>query len=220
MRQALLATFVGLALTILSPRASGFGQFNPESDGRASHWANLPIPVIVDGGTLFGQSNGLALVQQAVEVWNTVSGIPQLFATPTLSAIDFNLPNMTTWDVTDASVRVVFDEGGTITSYLGMDPTGGLLGVGYGFPDEVTGTAVEGVMLINGHPAAANAGDLVGTIVHEFGHILGLTHTPVGFGGLEPLPNAARPTMYPFATGFGSTLEADDEAGIRAIYGK
>jgi hypothetical protein len=210
-----------MVATILPTVTSGYGQFDAALDGTASRWQTLPVEVIVDGGTLFGNSNGLALVQRAVDAWNNVDGVPLLMVRPgTQAADDFALANFTAWDVDDGRIRVVFDEGGEIFTSVGLDPAGGVLGLGNTTVDRNSGFALGGLVLINGHASASTSTDLVGTIVHEFGHVFGLTHTPVGFGGLAPLPNSKRPTMYPFSTGFDSaTLEPDDAAGIRAIYG-
>ncbi|KAF0191534.1 MAG: hypothetical protein FD165_1868 [Gammaproteobacteria bacterium] len=210
-----------IAASALPAAGMGYGQFDAALDGIASRWQTLPVEVIVDGGTLFGNSNGLALVQQAVDAWNSVDGVPQLMLRPPAqSADDFALANFASWDVDDGKIRVVFDEGGEIFSAVGLDPAGGVLGLGSTTAAVSTGAALGGIVLINGHASVSGSGDLLGTIVHEFGHVLGLTHTPVGFGGLAPLPNSKRPTMYPFSTGFDAgTLEPDDAAGIRAIYG-
>lgn len=216
------AACVAVMTAGMAPAAGfGYGQFDAVLDGLASKWHALPVPVVVDGGTLYGENNGLALVQQAVDVWNAVDGVPQLLVRPlAVNADDFTLANFAAWDVADGSIRVVFDESGEILSAIGLDPAGGVLGLGSTTADVSSGAALGGVVLINGHDSVGGAADLLGTLVHELGHVLGLTHTPVGFGGLGPLPDSERPTMYPFATGFdGATLEPDDEAGIRAIYG-
>lgn len=210
-----------IAAAVFPAAAVGYGQFDAALDGTAARWQTLPIEVVVDGGTLFGNTNGLALVQQAVDAWNNVAGVPPLMVRPLAQAADdYTFANFASWDVDDGRIRVVFDEDGEIFSAVGLDPSGGVLGLGSATAERSTGFALGGVVLINGHASAGGSSDLAGTIVHEFGHVLGLTHTPVGFGGLAPLPNSKRPTMYPFSTGFdSSTLEADDTAGIRAIYG-
>lgn len=213
-----------LTLLLLLPQSSGlsaFGQFDPDADGLASHWDRLPVEVIVDGGTLFGGNNGLSMVREAAEVWNGVTGVPRLFSVAEETAdIDYRWENMMTWNVADNRVRVIFDEDGVVLLNLGIDPASGVLGVAFTYPD-VKGAALQGVVIINGHPSASDFPDTMGVIVHELGHILGLTHTPIGFGGLEPLSHPNKPTMYLF-TGSQNmgTLEADDIAGVRSIYGQ
>src|SRR3989304_1681183 len=78
---------------------TGYGQFDATLDGLASRWQALPVEVIIDGGTLFGTS-GLALVQQAVDIWNDVDGVPQLMVRPQgQSTEDFALGNFASWDI-------------------------------------------------------------------------------------------------------------------------
>lgn len=198
--------------------AQAYGQFNPELDGQAARWNILPVQVIVDGGTLFGQGNGFSLVQQAVSIWNSVDGVPVLLADPIRASFDYTQSNIIQWGISDGVIRVIFDEGGLVLSSNGYDPTSGLLGVGMTKPD-INGFAESGVVVINGHSSVSGSAGLLGVIVHEFGHVLGLTHTPIGFGGFNPPPQSSTPTMYPFAGNYdAATLEVDDTAGIRAIY--
>lgn len=214
------ALFILFFIFSLLPGQStyAYGQFDPTLDGLAKRWSILPVQVIVDAGTLFGKTNGFTLIQQAVGVWNSVKGVPTLLAAPVTSSFDYDNSNASLWNIQDGVIRVIFDEGGAILSSNGMDPTSGLLGIGLTIPD-TSGFSVGGLVVINGHPSANGLGDLLGTIIHEFGHVLGLTHTPVGFGGLSPPPLSAIPTMYPFAGNFDmKTLELDDILGIRAIY--
>ena len=211
-----------LLLLLLQPAGlSAFGQFDPQGDSYASHWDQLPVEVIVDGGTLFGGHDGLALVRAAAEIWNGVTGVPRLFSvSEQADGIDYRLDNRALWNVADRRVRVVFDEGGEVLLSQGLDPESRVLGVAYTLPD-FRGAAVQGLVIINGHESVSNFSDPVAVIVHELGHILGLTHTPIGFGGLEPVSRANRPTMYPFTENRNmDTLEADDIAGVRSIYGE
>lgn len=81
--------------------------------------------------------------------------------------------------------------------------------------DMETGAIFDADIELNaGHPFAIDGSpdaiDLVGTLVHEFGHALGLEHSPVPGSVMNPRihnGDQARRTLHP-----------DDIAGIRALY--
>jgi hypothetical protein len=65
---------------------------------------------------------------------------------------------------------------------------------------------------VDGPDAGVGGTDLQGVACHEYGHALGLGHSDATNG----------PTMYPSISGNGSlqrSIEADDIAGIQAVYG-
>jgi hypothetical protein len=145
--------------------------------------------------------------------------------------------------------EVVFDDtpSGSIFSLLGFDPS---VTLGVGIPIDGNGDEYnfdvttdaqnpisEAYSLINDSPAlGANPPDLEGTLVHEFGHTLGLAHpaTVLNARGLQAPGNAGLqvingtnvsldevPTMHAFAIGVSNEakfLVIDDEAALISLY--
>jgi hypothetical protein len=98
-------------------------------------------------------------------------------------------------------VSAFFSCGGGMSSFTEVGPEGWRLRL----CDDLLWDDGPGVVL------APNAFDIQGIVTHEYGHILGLGHSNVGGS-----------TMYPAISGNGvaaRSIEADDIAGIKAIYG-
>lgn len=126
---------------------------------------------------------------------------------------------------------VVFDNDEMILANIfGFGTNSGILGIGDTRVLVATGEILEATLIINGTIPSTPSADLLATTVHEFGHIWGLAHTPIGGintnsafpVGLEPIDPSDIPTMFPFALpvsdAFGRTLEHDDEAIIKLQY--
>jgi hypothetical protein len=92
-----------------------------------------------------------------------------------------------------------FDGGGGVLAHAYYPPPGGGALAGDTHFDEAEAWS------INLPPSGI---DLVTVAAHEFGHALGLAHS-----------NVSGALMYPFYGGAHRQLEADDVAGIQAIYG-
>ena len=189
-------------------------------------WSSVPQDFRVDSGTL-GGANGMPTVQAACDEWNGVPDTKDLCGNLTLSSEDINASNFAS--ISDDDINdVVFDEDGMILeTFFGASGGSGILGIGCTSILISTGEIIEAALIINGTIPSSPSADLLATTVHEFGHVWGLAHTPIGgintaFSfpvGLDAISPSFIPTMFPFAIPtndfLGRTLEFDDEAVIK-----
>ncbi|TQJ31153.1 matrixin family metalloprotease [Microbacterium sp. SLBN-146] len=131
---------------------------------------------------------------QALAQWSAVT--PLTFTEiPTAASPDM-IVRFVTGDHGDGST---FDgAGGVLAHAFYPPPNGGAIAGDLHFDEAETWT-------VNTPPTGV---DLVSVALHEFGHSLGLAHSAV-----------AGAVMAPFYAGAHRTLEADDIAGIQALYG-
>ncbi len=193
-----------------------------------SAWDNTPVDFRVDGGDL-GGDDGMAIVEEACQEWNSIDDVIDICGDLTPISQDITLSNFDSIVFFgDSKNDIVFDETGDILlDLLGID---GILGVGITQTNTSTGEIVDAVLIINGSIPSSKTADLLSTTVHEFGHVWGLAHTPIGGittpssfpAGLEPISPSAIPTMYPFNNPendeYGRTLELDDIIPMKILY--
>lgn len=190
-------------------------------------WANVPVNFRVDPGTL-GGGDGRQVVQAACDEWDNVPTALELCGSITTGQEDITAGNFLTFISLDDGINdIIFDETGDILSGLGLPP--GVLGIGLSVTNATTGEITDAILIINGSVPSSPIADLPSTTVHEFGHIWGLAHTPIGeintqtnVSGLDPIDPSAIPTMYPFSNpvndAFGRNLEDDDTEAISLRY--
>ncbi|NIP29552.1 MAG: hypothetical protein GTO02_04250 [Candidatus Dadabacteria bacterium] len=192
-------------------------------------WSSVPQDFRVDSGTL-GGDDGLPIVNNACQTWNNVEGAKNLCGNLTRSSSDITSANFAS--IADDDINdVVFDDDGMIfETFFGAGAGSGILGIGCTTALISTGEILEATLIINGTIPSTTSADQLATTVHEFGHIWGLAHTPIGGintdssfpVGLDPIDPSDIPTMFPFAIPvtdvFGRTLEIDDEAIIKLQY--
>jgi len=188
-------------------------------------WANTPVTIIIDGGTLEGM-NGKPIVEDACAVWDSVPAVKKLCGNITTFPLDVTVANIEETPPTIGAVNVIFDETGDILAFLGSNPEEILGTCSNVLKDVTTGEISHSVMILNGSKMAF--GDLLGTTIHELGHCWGLAHTPIGgistdfpfnTPGLDPIPPSKTPTMVPVSLNeLWRTLEDDDKAGITILY--
>ena len=198
-------------------------------------WNTTPVNFRVDGGTLGGE-NGIPLIQDACDEWNDIEEVVDICGNLTSFGEDITLDNFSDVIRIDGSIislppndgvnDIVFDETGEILSALGFGSTT----LGVGITVSSSGSIIDSVLIINGSVPSTPAADLLSTVVHEFGHIWGLAHTPVGGinssfsspNGLDPMSASSIPTMFfssnPENDQFGRDLEFDDIAVMKIRY--
>jgi peptidoglycan hydrolase-like protein with peptidoglycan-binding domain len=134
-------------------------------------------------------------IQQAFALWAAVT--PLTFAEVAVGASPDILIRFVAGNHGDGNN---FDGGGGVLAHAYYPPPGGGALAGDCHFDEAEAWSMN--LPVSGI-------DLVTVAAHEFGHSLGLAHSSVS-GAL----------MYPYYGGAHRTLEADDIAGIQALYGK
>jgi len=192
--------------------------------GQAFVWDNsVPIVYATDGGNLGVWDNATANshVAAAFALWGAVPTASLSFqrAGPIAGIADVN--SMATFNQamgscqSGAQTPIIYDSDGSLTSQL-TDPN--VLGFASPCLLSPSGKIQTGYAVLNG----TKTGLMDGTMVHEFGHLLGLDHTQLNCRamGCQAEDNAHIPTMFPvlFSNTQPQSLEADDIAWISKLY--
>ena len=156
-----------------------------------------------------------AALQRATASWEAAPG----------SAITFRYAGRT-------AARPLNLDGRNTVGFLSRADLDGVLGVTATITDVVSGEVIEADMFLNSAFDWSVAGsgeegrfDVESIALHEFGHMLGLNHSALGYFEVtedESRVAAAEAVMFPFAFEPGSIagrqLKADDIAGAAEIY--
>lgn len=196
-------------------------------------WNNqTPVLYSTDQGTLGQRTNAQAnqLITESFAMWTSLANV-ELSATRVGNlAADVNAANNGTFiGQQDGITPIIYDSDGSITIAMGEDPSEVLGFAAPEYVDDVTGQIVEGYAVLNGQAfdtLSDNAVKLV--MVHEIGHMLGLSHSQVNqefyFDG-NGANDALVPIMYPFLRSRDDpealpTLSLDDEMSMAWLYRK
>lgn len=221
------------------PPIPGGTQFVP---GQPFVWTINPITYWTDKGTLGPLSNSSAtsLVQSSLQVWLSVptasinfsqaGQLPQDVTSYNILAVLNDMAACSTpLDPNSATViardrTVIFDTDGSAIEALGGDPSG-VLGVTIPLcwsSDGTTNFFQRTAAVFNGQFATTFDNTMEATMIHEFGHMIGLDHSQINLECLADLCVGAElrgvPIMFPVAISDRITLSTDDEAGISVLY--
>jgi len=210
--------------------------------GKPFVWTINPLTYWTDLGPLGGQTNAQAntLVMNAFQAWQNVPTASINFKQAGQLPVDINGTNIMTAfnqldncstpiDPTNPAFiardrTVIYDTDGSALTALGEDPTmvlGEASAVCFSSDGTTTNSLQRGFALLNGKATAAQ---LLPTMIHEFGHLIGLDHSQINLnclttfcsGGSDDL--AGVPIMFPVAIDPKTTPTTDDVAGVSVLY--
>ena len=204
------------------------------ADGKPVAWSigdgQDPVTYRIDRGPLgpVAEKTAQQYVQEAFNVWSRVktASIPKFQAKPLEKDIQSAEEYLGLQQDATTGNLVLFDSTGSIIDALtGVDNSEYILG--WATPIAVGQRIVRFVSLFNGLLVDRNdTKELRLTLIHEFGHALGLDHAQIQweFAHDGDAPNDVFvPTMYPTSTDssqFRGPLHADDIAWISWLYPK
>ncbi len=226
------AAIIGLAALVVAGPASlrAGGPLNA-LDGQPGRWAG-PAPYSLDLGGLgpFTNAQAVAMVRQAIQIWEQVPGSTASFHELPPLPIDLDAENILDYfqgnPLIEGAIRpenpIVFDEGGeAIDLLLGSGSSETILALAG--PRSITRTNREfrsAFAIFNGR--RADDPDYFTTVVHEMGHFLGLDHTQIHnelASNASDSDNHLIPIMYPLLVDRASQAPLfDDRAWISWLY--
>jgi hypothetical protein len=177
----------------------------------------------VDQGPFGARTNAqaVALVQNAIGLWNAVPTSTMRLSLGTALSIDYNKSNYAGIfnNFSDGFNPVIFDTDGSITDAIfGAGAKSSILGFAgsaYWTSGLSAGKYAEGRAVLNG---ALNVSDGLWTIVlaHEFGHFFGLDHSQID--NVQGMAQSNYVLMYPIAYRTLVSLHEDDAAAVTSLY--
>ncbi|HET7033077.1 MAG TPA: Ig-like domain repeat protein [Casimicrobiaceae bacterium] len=177
----------------------------------------------VDQGPLGTRTNAqaVALVQNAIGLWNAVPTSTMRLTLGVALATDYNRSNYSSIfnNFSDGFNPVIFDTDGSITDAIfGAGAKSSILGFAgsaYFTSGASAGKFAEGRAVLNG---SINVSDGLWTVVlaHEFGHFFGLDHSQID--NMQGMAQNNYVLMYPIAYRTLVSLHEDDVAAVTSLY--
>lgn len=212
-----------LALSVALPARAGgpLDIVNHQPVVYANGGASLKLNI--DQGPFGTRTNAqaVALVQNAIGLWNGVPTSTMRLSLGTPLSTDYNTSNYAGVfnNFSDGFNPVIFDTDGSITDAIfGAGAKSSILGFAgsaYFTSGPSAGKYAEGRAVLNG---ALNVSDGLWTVVlaHEFGHFFGLDHSQID--NMQGMAQSNYVLMYPIAYRTLVSLHEDDTAAVTSLY--
>ena len=180
----------------------------PLNGGQWVYSSRVTFSIVPDGTSIGGISSDLnakltasmgstwlASIQKAATLWEAVANVN--LAQVSDNGANFGAAGNQQGDSRFGDIR------------FSMIPQGGSTLAFAMLPPPINGGSNAGDIVLNSNVTFGSAGyDLTTVAIHEFGHALGLDHSPV-----------ANDVMYAYYNGTTQTVSSDDAAALSSVYG-
>lgn len=224
-RKAVISGLVCLCSTFSGSLMLGGGPKDLAPGGVPIRWNPPQVGYIIDNGPLGSNSRDQAtsMVQAAFQAWQDVSTSAITFNGLGFLSVDVNVNNYNAYiNVKRPEGNVIiFDSDGSITNDLLGAGSEDVLGFANAVPATLASTTYDYAFAVLNGPNS-NDPAFLGTMIHEFGHMIGLDHTQAGFEqAMDGITgdNINIPIMFPYRFPFAPTSpRPDDIAWVSWLY--
>lgn len=242
MKKIIITTLSIIAFLVTSQCISYAGGPLVVKGGMAISYGDRPLLYRYDKGTLgmFSNSEAIAIIEDLFSDWEAVQTSSINFKQDTPGSLDFDVtadnfdPILNSSDLLGYTPVIFDNDGSLLDAFLGSGAGGSVLGLAG--PITVSGgpfvnQIAESQAIFNGRFVNGNSSDgesstdsFKGTIIHEFGHGIGLDHSQINVEAIKPgatqeIRNSV-PLEFPVAVNDLFVIRTDDASAVSFLYPK